>query len=258
MRVTSDEMLMAFADNALDQGQRAEIAQRLAEDPALAARLEAFVITGKPLARVFDTVIDEPIPARLLAVFDAARAAPSATVHDFKPRQAAVAARRFGGSNWQRMAAAAVFGLGVGWAAHAGFSPSGGSMIALENGQMVADSTLKRALENSASGQKIAAGGGSVAVVFSFTAKDGGVCRQYHIDGAANRAMAGVACRDAGGSWPVIVQAEAKPRLGGDKIAPAGEKHAVIDPLVDRLIATDVMGADEEADALRKKWRVQP
>jgi hypothetical protein len=252
--------LMAYADHALDAHEHADMAARIAVDPALAKRLEAFVVTGKPLARVFDQVVEEPIPARLLAVFDqplAVAPAASATVHPFKPRQAV--APRVASFDWQRMAAALVLGLGAGWLGHAGLSPSpGGSMIALENGQMVAHNTLQRALENNASGQKSAVDGGTVSVVFSFKNKDGGYCRQYHIDGGANRAVAGVACRDASGAWPVVVQAEAKPMIAAGKIAPAGEKNAALDTVVDRLIATDVMSVEDEAGAVRRSWRVQP
>ena len=58
----SDEMLMAYADGQLDAGDRARVKKLVAQDPALAARLEIFQATGHGLASVFDEHMNAPLP----------------------------------------------------------------------------------------------------------------------------------------------------------------------------------------------------
>ena len=61
----SDEMLMAYADGQLDAGDRARVKKLVAQDPALAARLEVFQATGHGLASVFDEHMNAPLPDSL-------------------------------------------------------------------------------------------------------------------------------------------------------------------------------------------------
>jgi anti-sigma factor RsiW len=62
----TDETLMAYADGLLDEAQSRVLDARLASDPDLQRRLQPFVVTGRPLARLFNDTLTAELPTRLL------------------------------------------------------------------------------------------------------------------------------------------------------------------------------------------------
>ncbi|GHD98649.1 hypothetical protein U879_14245 [Defluviimonas sp. 20V17] len=69
----SDEELLAYHAGALSEAERAQIAARLAADPAAQARLVDWVAQDAALAAAYGAVAEDPVPARLTAVVAAAR-----------------------------------------------------------------------------------------------------------------------------------------------------------------------------------------
>lgn len=95
----TDEDLVAFLDGQADEALSARVAQAIAEDPAMGARVEALDFNADQFRKGFDALLtaapDVPVP-----VLEAAPAAAS------------------GWGGWRAAAAAAVLfvaGLGVGW-----------------------------------------------------------------------------------------------------------------------------------------------
>ena len=68
-----DELLMAYADGELDDRTAQEVGRAIDNDPALAARLMVFRVTGRALSPHFDEVVEAPPPASML---DAIRITP--------------------------------------------------------------------------------------------------------------------------------------------------------------------------------------
>lgn len=66
LRPISEDELLAYADGRLDATRRAEVEAWLAERPDLRARVNAWQEQNRLLHRTFDTVVDEPVPARLV------------------------------------------------------------------------------------------------------------------------------------------------------------------------------------------------
>jgi len=64
--ISTDE-LQAWVDRQTDAGASARIAASVAQDAVLAARASAWASQRNDLHAAFDAVLDEPIPARLLA-----------------------------------------------------------------------------------------------------------------------------------------------------------------------------------------------
>lgn len=62
----SEADLHAFADDRLEPARRAEVEAGLAQRPDLAATVTAWRGANQTLHRVYDAVLDEPVPARLL------------------------------------------------------------------------------------------------------------------------------------------------------------------------------------------------
>lgn len=63
----SDHELCAYADRRLGPAEEARIAARLEQEPQLAARVADWRRQNAALHATFDAVLDEPVPARLLA-----------------------------------------------------------------------------------------------------------------------------------------------------------------------------------------------
>ena len=66
MQNMSDEMLMAYADDALSNAERRQVEAAIAVNPQLRRRLEPFVVTRSTLPEVFSEALTSPLPGRLL------------------------------------------------------------------------------------------------------------------------------------------------------------------------------------------------
>jgi hypothetical protein len=265
-----DEMLMAYADNELSPRDRALIDARLAADAGLRARLEPFVATGSSLSAFFDEPLREPVPSRLIeaiasVALPVARTAPRVR----EARESAGWLESLGNLLFPRTPQfAAAFGLaglliaggatvwvlgrdgGVG-----GPSPAG--LVALEKGQLVATGELLAALETkpmqaAATGEAMS----GVVPLQTFHSRDGSFCREYRAGDREGKTFSGVACRQqAGGEWRVAAHIETPPvaAVAPGKYESAGGPEA-LNAVVDALIEGDVLGPEDEAAAIARKW----
>jgi hypothetical protein len=185
--IWDDAQIHAYIDGELDTFTAARLEAACRQDAILHARVERHRRLRLKLQAHFDPVLDEPVPSRLL---DAVKAAPAATVTPIsaaRPRRAPVQPLWLGA-----LAASLVVGLLVGW-----FAPRDSGMpIAANSDGMVATGYLDKALS-----QTLSTGGRSpagVAVVLSFRAGDGRVCRSFSLASGAD----GLACRTSTG-WRI-------------------------------------------------------
>lgn len=293
----SDEMLMAYVDGQLAEGDRKRVETYLAADPEARDRLQVFVDTGPALARALDAATARPIPSWLIeAVLGSSGAAENAigsrrvetstarlaTGRTIKTSPAggftagglkAVIGRGFS-DLWPVAAAACaamLVGAGIGWNLHMNGAPASSQqlIVAGADGQLQAGAALQNVLETAASGKAtVLAGfhGEALATpVLSFESRDTGVCRQYRlsmsatVSTTASTGYEGIACRMAGGAWRIDVHTPAAvPRASSDRIAPAsGQGDSLVDAVVDRLIAGDPFSRDEEDQRLLKNWKPQ-
>lgn len=101
----TDELLHAYADNALADEERREVEHWLAQDPDAARRVRTYLEQNAALHALFDPVLAEPHSLRLT---------PSR-------RSAANAGR------WLALAATLTLGIGIGFASRGWLGPAGGS-----------------------------------------------------------------------------------------------------------------------------------
>jgi anti-sigma factor RsiW len=66
MHQISDETLMAFADGDLQPDERRTVREALTQDASLIEKLESFILTRTRIARLFDAVLAEPLPEKML------------------------------------------------------------------------------------------------------------------------------------------------------------------------------------------------
>ena len=239
-----DETLMAYADGELDPVQRAEIAAAEDKDPELARRVEKQRALRAAVAGAFANVVDEPLPARLLAAANGdtaavsgARAPRSGKIVQFPARAGRAPGPGWGMREWLAMAASVVLGLLISWQL---FAPSGAGLMTAKHGALVARGNLANALDKQlASDQRPEE---PVQIGVTFKARDGGYCRSFTLRGTKT---AGLACR-AGGEWQVAATSVADIQAGQVQQAAATLPAAVLSAIETRRVGDALDAAGEE------------
>jgi len=247
----SDDVLMAYADGELDLRTRAQVEDAMAADPQIAHRVAAHQALRKTLQSGFDTVLDEPIPDRLI---EAARAnsrvrSETRVVVPLRPRRPGVGALpRWASPGWGAIAASFVLGALV-W--HFGTDWYSSGPVTERDGQLLAAGALDKALSNQlASAQPAQA---PVRIGVSFRSKGGNYCRTFQV--RENTSLAGLACRDQD-KWRLeaLAQSEASPGAHSE-FRPAGSAlPPAIAQAVDQAIDGDPLDAQAEARARTDQW----
>jgi anti-sigma factor RsiW len=264
----SEERLMAYADGELDAaehaGERAEIETAIRADLALARRVEQHRALRARVGGAFRSVLDEPVPDRLLA---AVRNAPAeaidgqATVTDMgraraaRIEAAAEAARkrsRWSVAQWGAIAASLVFGAIIG---HFALPSAQLGPVTQRDGHLVAQANLDQALSTQlASEQSDAA---PVHIGVSFKNKVGQYCRTFAVQqgASASNALSGLACRE-GGAWDVRALARTDVSAAADGgYHPAGsELPSSVRAAVEDQIDGEPLDAAGETQARTQGW----
>ena len=231
MTDVDETMLIALVDGELDEVSRRRIERAVAEDPALAARLDMHVRLRERLADHYAPIEAEPVPAAMRALLQAeAKVVPFA-----RP----VAARRHAWMTGGAIAASLLLGLGIGH-----FSGGDDGPVAVEQGVMVAQGELASALETQlASAQD----GGSIRIGLSFRRKGGGWCRSFE-----GQAISGVACRQEQG-WQVQQLVPGSGPETAYRQASSGDARLMA--TVDTLMDGSPLDAAQEKAAKARRWQ---
>ena len=226
-----ETMLIALVDGELDEVSRRRIERAVAEDPALAARLDMHVRLRERLADHYAPIEAEPVPAAMRALLQAeAKVVPFA-----RP----VAARRHAWMTGGAIAASLLLGLGIGH-----FSGGDDGPVAVEQGVMVAQGELASALETQlASAQD----GGSIRIGLSFRRKGGGWCRSFE-----GQAISGVACRQEQG-WQVQQLVPGSGPETAYRQASSGDARLMA--TVDALMDGSPLDAAQQKAAKARRWQ---
>lgn len=226
-----EAMLIAWVDGELDEVTRRRVDRAVAEDPALAERLEMHRRLRRRLSGHYAPIEAEPVPAAMRALLEeSAKVVP--LVRPAAPRW----------RNWGiggAIAASLVLGLGIGRLSTGPVGP-----VAVKDGVMVAQGKLSSALDTQlASAQQDAA----IRIGLSFQRKGGGWCRSF--EGAA---VSGVACREGEG-WQVQ---QLLPGTGPQAdYRQASSSDARMVATIDALMEGSPADAAQEAAAKARGWR---
>ena len=189
------------------------------------------------MAAAFGEVLHEPVPDRLKALL----AEPAPQVIDLGAARAQGRAMSSWAA-WGGMAATLLLGTLVGTR----LAPSGGD--ALDGGRLVATGTVARALDRQLASAPEA--GAAVAVQLSFKARDGRYCRSF-----TTAASAGLACREADGSWALQQVATTAPAAGTGMRQAASSLPPSVLTAEDGLMAGEALGPEQERAARDAGWR---
>jgi hypothetical protein len=255
LRTISDELLMAYADGELDDRAAQELGRAIERDPALAARLKVFRVTGRSLAPHFDAVLVSEPPAAMVA------AILNAPIRDRRPAPrgsiAVVAGRLFGALGLGPSPWPALAGLGLGLMVGAVATVSGlgtrtdEALVAEQGGQLVASGALARTLESQTMQASHAE---SVQVVSTFKAETGQWCRLYQA-----AAHSGLACRLSMGQWQIVEIGASLPNGSMDSTTPSqGGGAQAVDELASAMMASSAaLDAEAEAALIARGWEAQ-
>jgi anti-sigma factor RsiW len=242
-----DATLAAYADGELAPDDAARIEARIAQDPALAARVERLRALRRGLAAAFDGALAEPPPERLLEAIRRGGGAEVINLADRRerPRPSAPAVLR-----WGALAASLLLAFGLGRFAIGPLAPQS-PIVASPTGGLVAQGALAAGLERQLASTQGAEAPLKIGV--SFLAADGRYCRTFTLRQA--KPVAGLACREPSG-WRVDMAMPAAPEAG----APGGyqtagdETPAPILDAVDAAIRGPPLDAAAEARARDAGW----
>jgi hypothetical protein len=244
----SEETLMAYVDGELDDSARKQVELVIAEDPEVARRIAKHQVLRGRLHSSFATVLDEPVPQRLVSLVRTAAAGPGQPqVLQFRRKPAV----RRSWPQWASLAASFALGALV-WHFTARQYLSG--PITENHGQLVAAGALARALTGQLAAEQDAAAATQIGI--SFRSKRGDYCRTFLLPDATG--TAGLACRQ-NDQWTVQVLAHADaPMRSGQYRQAASSVPLTVLRAVDDSIAGEPLDAAAEKQARAADWQGKP
>ena len=274
MSEISDDILMAYADGALDEAERRRVETVLNTSGETRKRLEVFTSTAALLKRELGPVLHWPLPDELADAIHNAPVAQRASSHGsvIKPSLRPTLWSRLNemvssslpfGLVAAACSAALLIGGAAGWSLHTPTQATPApALVALEDGKFIASPELSKVLDtqpskaaalSSLAGQPV-----SITPVMTFATTDSRFCRQYDVAVENGARAAGLACRASGASWTIEAHsllANAAP--SGDGLSrPAGANTSpAIDAVADMLIEGPALTLDREAALIKNGWR---
>jgi negative regulator of sigma E activity len=245
MKTHDIEQLMAYADGELDAQTAKQVELELQDDPEGRSIVERFRQTRSQLAPGLDSLLDEPVPQRLI---DAIRQHPGPPVTAAQPAPILPPARTASNDRWYwpSLATAASVALVVGLV--------GGQWLG--SGASSGTDVLAQALQTVPSGQVFRTGTTQVMPLASFRSADGFVCREFE-QAASGRAAHGIACLD-GSQWVTRLLLDHGPAdaLGAAPpvYATASGEADAMSAMVEALKLGQAFTPQEEEQALRADW----
>jgi hypothetical protein len=249
----SEETLMAYADDELDDATRAAIEAQMRTDPQTAQEVARHQALRAKLRGAFGGVLVESVPERLIAAAHTAPAVNGATVVSLSAARDArsgvtsgATMRRWSAPHWFAIAATLVIGvIGTRLALMSDSGP-----IVADNGRMIASGALAAALSTQVGAGHDAA---PLQIGISFLAKSGDYCRTFNV-GDKER-LAGLACRE-GDQWRVKALAQADRQGDGFRMAASALPPAILRAVEDS-ISGEALDAAGEAMARQRDWKQQ-
>jgi hypothetical protein len=254
MNTNDDDILLgAYLDGELPPGEADALTGRLANEPALMARLETLRAGDAATRRVFASLDERPMPPAVLELLGAREPARTGDVvpmpRRVKPHTSPLP-----------LALAAGVALVAGFLISNVVRETPGLGVDLGNGGLVAmNSELYALLETGISGEPRDFGNGTTGTLaLTFEDRAGDWCREVAVT-AGTEGLYGVACRRAG-DWRMEAMGYGPAGGGSAPYAEAaGTAPAAVLSAIDSLIGpADPLGPSEEKVLVSGSWENSP
>ena len=218
MSVVSDEVLMAFADGALDPAEREAVEAIIERHPECRQKVEKYRATLAPLQSLFRETINIDHLAPLVEQIRRSELGPAraplraAEVRQLPQSHTMRLQRRAFRPSYPTAIAASVallIGAALGWLLQPGTTSSvpAAGLIQVSDGSLLAQGALQDLLEHTARGvpltTEMAGKAWELEASFTFRAADQQPCRRYELRSVARDHFAGYACRSTQGEWMI-------------------------------------------------------
>lgn len=231
---TSDEMLSAFLDAALDDADMEQVRLRLITDDTLTDRLAALAMVDSLVLQHYEQINQQPLPDAVLRLLDNT-VQPSANIIQFPWWRKAQQQLQ------QHAAAVACIALFAGY----GLSQLTGTT---DNVTAALSTNVMRVLNSAPSGVSAAAAPEVIITPrLSFFSQQGDFCRQYSQQ-ANSDSSENIACR-RDGQWQLATSLQTDTTISGGQYQTASADPA-IDAVLDRMMAGPALNATEEQQQL--------
>jgi len=223
------------------------------EDPDVGRRVARHRALREAMGDAGASVLDEPVPERLIAAARGRAPASGAVVDLSRAREAAIRKAPALSRGWQpaAMAASLLVGLALGYL---GWHGSGALIQANSNGRLVAGAALAEALSTQLSDDRSLARVAAAGV--SFRANTGDYCRTFALTGAD--ASSGLACHEANG-WSIKALAQSPSAGSATQFRTAGtELSPAIRAAIEGSIVGEPLDHAGEVAARQAGWAASP
>lgn len=224
-----DEKFFAWLDGELHADEAGRVEAEVAADAKLGELAAQHRALRARLQAAFGTILDGPIPAKLIAT-----AEPEGEVVQFraKPR----------GPIWKMLPLAAMLAVGI--VAGSLVPDRSTGPVQVQGGRIYAAATLDKALDT----QLASAPTGDIRIGLTFRDRAGRICRSF-----TGPSSSGLACRD-NGHWAVKGLLAAPEGQSNDYRMAGGENPALTN-LIDSTITGEPFDAARERAARDRGWR---
>ena len=255
MNQISDELLMAYADNALDELQRRQVEAYLQTDPAAQQFVDDMVRSSELVRRAFDVPMHQPPPQRLLHTINGA---PENNVVRFASRKHAVSRR------WVSIAvAASLVVAAIAITTHLSGPPQQTeSVAAIGTGPVPNPSPIFTALERTVSGEPVqfeTSPGTHAVAMQTFRDGDNRPCRELELQQHTGVVIQTViACRQSDAQWTVegvFASTQAQPTSTQGYTPASGASDGQVDAMLNTLGASDPLPPALERQLIVNGWR---
>lgn len=267
-----EEMLMSYADGALEPHHAAAVEAYLAANPHARKLVDDMRMTTELARQAFQAPMDIPPPDRLVSAIvgsqpvEPADSGPGASVIKFQ--SAVIRRRQRRPLEW--LAAAASFALiatGAAWYVGGGTTgPGREAMGEIATGPVSKGGELERVLETHVSGLTFdlaapEAQGRALKVVATFSDKDLRICRELEVlrdTRSMTPISVGLACRSKQGGWQLeaVVQLGSSNQAEGPAYKPSGSNERdALEDVLQKIGAGQALPASEEKSLLDRKWQ---
>ena len=235
MTTISQEMIAAYVDGELPEGEAAKVRQGQKDDPAIRESIARYRALRAEVEYSFRPIIRAPIPVRLRHLFEPQAGSPRAVSTGMRNSFGRVA-------HWVTPAAiAASLMIGV----FAGNVMDGGDQKKLHfalDGD-ISDRAIHTLLLRQPSGVEK----NGPNILATYRDENGDICREFVL--GDTRSAQGLACLRADGNWFIVALTPAPPP---GSYAPASGEHKAFDLILEDYVE---LSGDEEQLLLEKGWK---